>query len=163
MSKPTDAKQTRGEHELVQLLRALTGHAVKLDPGAVRIVGLPGWFVLCRRVSTATRANVADWWFDAAGQTNLFTGPGVLPLLCWRADRMRDWVFHWPAGLYVTDMQEVPLDVSKTLSSEPLTWWLMTAPLMPEAPAWKRPWPLSTERRSYWPDPRRGRKWAGPS
>lgn len=119
-------KGKRGERELAELLRALTGQdvrrRVRQHDGDSDLEGPAGWCVECKRHATATPADVARWWRQAAAQAQ---AAEAVPLLAWRADRMRDWVFVWPAGLHCTDAPPGTGDLADTLSADPLTWWRM--------------------------------------
>lgn len=119
-------KGQRGERELATLLRSLTGRdvrrRVRQHDGDADLEGLPGWCVECKRRSTVAPGDVARWWQQAAAQAH---AAGTHPLLAWRADRMRDWVFVWPAGLHCPDAPKQPTNIVDTLSSDPLTWWRM--------------------------------------
>lgn len=129
-------KGKRGERELAELLRGLTGQdvrrRVRQHEGDSDLEGLPGWCVECKRYSTAAPADLARWWRQAAVQAHTFEG---VPLLAWRADRMRDWVFVWPAGLHCADAPIVSGNIADTLSADPLTWWRMVRELGRVKPA----------------------------
>lgn len=119
-------KGKRGERELAELLRTLTGHdvrrRVRQHGGDADLEGLPGWSIECKRYSSAAPADVARWWRQAAAQART---AGGWPLLAWRADRMPDWRFVWPAGLHCTDAPAVSDALADTLTADPLTWWRM--------------------------------------
>ncbi|GAB1387639.1 hypothetical protein MASR1M59_27870 [Melaminivora sp.] len=119
-------KGQSGERELARLLAELTGkdvrRRVRQHDGDSDLVGLPGWSIECKRYASASAADIGRWWQQAAAQA---AADGAVPLLCWRADRMKDWRFHWPAGLHCKDAPTRPVDVADTLSADPLTWWRM--------------------------------------
>ena len=125
-------KGKRGERELAEFLRGLTGsdvrRRVRQHDGDSDLEGLPGWCVECKRHATAATADVARWWRQTAAQAHRV---GAWPLLAWRADRMRDWVFVWPAGLHCTDAPPQSGHVADTLAADPLTWWRMVRQLGP--------------------------------
>ncbi len=129
MSAVSRDKGKRGERELAALLAMLTGHPVRRrvrqHGGDADLTGLPGWSVECKRYATAKPADLARWWQQAVAQAQ---AEGLQPLLCWRADRMREWVFVWPAGLHCPDAP-VPGAIADTLAADPLTWWRMVARL----------------------------------
>lgn len=119
-------KGKAGERELARLLSELTGYdvrrRVRQHDGDSDLVGIPGWSIEAKRYSSASAADLARWWQQAAAQA---AADGALPLLCWRADRMRDWRFHWPAGLHCPDAPRCPPAIADTLGADPLTWWRM--------------------------------------
>lgn len=117
-------KGKRGERELAAVLAMLTGanvrRRVRQHDGDADLTGLPGWSVECKRYAVAKPADLARWWQQAVQQAQ---AEDLLPLLCWRADRMPDWRFHWPAGLHCPDVQVYSANVADTLAADPLTWW----------------------------------------
>jgi len=112
-------KGKRGERELAEFLRGLTGsdvrRRVRQHDGDSDLEGLPGWCVECKRHATAAPADVARWWRQTAAQAHRV---GAWPLLAWRADRMRDWVFVWPAGLHCPDAPPQSGHVADTLAAD---------------------------------------------
>lgn len=124
------AKGKRGERELARLLTELTGHDIKRrvrqHEGDSDLEGLPGWAIECKRYARVTPAMLATWWKQARAQAQRMGGT---PLLCWRTDRMREWCFHWPAGLHCHDAPPCPESIADTLGADPLTWWRMVRSL----------------------------------
>lgn len=125
MSAASRDKGQRGERELAALLCELTGadvrRRVRQHAGDADLEGLPGWTVECKRYASVKPADLARWWAQACEQARR---DGLHPLLCWRADRMPDWRFHWPAGLHCKGAP-LPGGIADTLSADPLTWWRM--------------------------------------
>lgn len=126
MSAMQRTKGQQGERELARLLSDLTGKTirrrVRQHDGDSDLIGLPGWSIECKRYARATPALLAQWWLQAVRQAE---AEDTTPLLCWRADRMRDWTFVWPASLHCLDAPRYPADVKDTLSADPLIWWRM--------------------------------------
>jgi len=120
------AKGKRGERELAALLSDLTGRSIKRrvrqHEGDSDLEGLPGWAIECKRYARVTPSLLGTWWKQAHAQAKR---TGDAPLLCWRSDRMKDWRFHWPAGLHCHDAPLCPESISDTLGADPLTWWRM--------------------------------------
>lgn len=135
MSGRERSKGARGERELAHLLQGLTGcpvvRRVRNAAGDSDLVGLVTgplvWSVECKRYAAAAPGDVARWWRQAAEQA---LREGGTPLLCWRADRMADWRFHWPAALHCDEVRSTSADVSDTLSADPLTWWRVVRALI---------------------------------
>lgn len=124
MSGASRDKGKRGERELAALLEMLTGQPVRRrvrqHDGDADLEGLPGWAIECKRYATVQPADLARWWRQAVAQAQ---ATNTRPLLCWRADRTRDWTFVWPAALHCPDVPLYSGNFADTLSADPLTWW----------------------------------------
>ncbi len=135
MSAASRDKGRRGETELARVLQMLTDapirRRVRQHDGDSDLEGLPGWSVECKRRSAPpTPSELSAWWQQAVRQA---APEGLRPLLCWRADRQRDWTFTWPAGLHNPN-SPYPGALADTLSADPLTWWRMACRLPPPTP-----------------------------
>lgn len=94
-------KGKAGEREAADLVRQFTGwdvqRRVRQHDGDSDLVGVPGWAVEVKRHRTALPGEVARWWAQAEAQAAR-EGPGVLPVLLYRADRA-EWRAVWPLAV----------------------------------------------------------------
>lgn len=90
-----------GEREIARELSDLTGWTVRrkvrqLD-GESDLEGVPGWSVEVKRHASALPGDIAAWWAQAHAQA-VASGPEVVPVLFFRADR-REWRAVFPAAI----------------------------------------------------------------
>ncbi len=94
MGAMSRTKGKAGEREVAALLRDLTGwqvaRRVRQHDGDSDLDGVPGWSIEVKRHAHATRADIAAWWRQTAGQAG-----SALPVLFYRRDR-DEWRAVWP-------------------------------------------------------------------
>lgn len=93
------SKGKAGEREIAAIIRDLTGWDIKrkvrqLD-GESDLEGVPGWCCEVKRHKSATRADIRQWWEQAALQA---FAVGETTVLFYRRDR-DDWRAVWPMYL----------------------------------------------------------------
>ncbi|MCA8435354.1 putative PDDEXK endonuclease [Burkholderia seminalis] len=99
MGLKSRAKGKVGEREIARIVASLTGwtviRKVRQRDGESDLEGVPGWSVECKRYATATRADIREWYAQAARQA---TAEGKLPVLFYRLDR-DEWRAVWPVSI----------------------------------------------------------------
>ncbi len=134
MSKVQCDKGKAGEREAAALIRDLTGwdvrRRVRQHDGDSDLVGVPGWSVEIKRYRSASQADVARWWVQAAAQAG-----ELLPVLLYRLDRA-DWRAVWPLGPLLTGQTAETWQAFKwTVGSAPAAWAAVARELVAADPA----------------------------
>jgi len=92
-------KGKTGEREIAAIVRDLTGWDVKRrvrqHDGDSDLEGIPNFTPEVKRHATATRADVREWWKQAAEQA---IAENRIPVLFYRRDR-DEWRAVWPLGV----------------------------------------------------------------
>lgn len=95
MSAMQRNKGKAGEREVAVIVRDLTGwdvrRRVRQHDGDSDLQGVPGWSVEVKRHAKATRADIRNWWEQAARQADK---EKMRPVLFFRANR-DDWRAVW--------------------------------------------------------------------
>lgn len=94
-------KGKAAEREIAALIAELTGWTVRrkvrqLD-GESDLEGVPGWCVEVKRHATAARADVREWWKQAAEQAK---AENAVPVLFYRKDR-DEWRAVFPIAPFI--------------------------------------------------------------
>lgn len=100
MSRMQRNKGHAGEREIAAIVRDLTGwdvrRRVRQHDGDSDLEGVPGWSVEVKRRAAAARADIAQWWTQAASQARV----GEVPVLFFRRDRDQ-WRAVWPLAVHL--------------------------------------------------------------
>ncbi|MFX1761908.1 hypothetical protein PWP93_04800 [Paraburkholderia sp. A1RI-2L] len=99
MGLKSRTKGKAGEREIAALVRELTDWDVKRrvrqHDGDSDLDGVPGWCVEVKRYAAAARADIREWYAQAARQA---TAESKLPVLFYRRDR-DEWRAVWPVAV----------------------------------------------------------------
>ena len=119
------SKGLRGEQEVANLLRELTGQdvrrRVRQHRGDSDLEGLDGWSIEVKRAAKADNALLRSWWKQACAQAGKAE---AFPLLVYRLDR-QGWRAVWHSQMHCAERHRGKLDYEGTLHAGLLTWWLM--------------------------------------